>query len=836
MNRDEEVFAGALAIPAARRAAYLESACGGDRELRARVEDLLQNASEADGFLEVPLALRPPDTPVEKPGELIGRYKLLEQIGEGGCGVVYLAEQQHPVSRRVALKVIKLGMDTKAVVARFEAERQALALMVHPNIALALDAGATETGRPFFVMELVGGIPITRYCDENQLSTAARLRLFVQVCSAIQHAHQKGIIHRDIKPSNILVARLDGVAVPKVIDFGVAKATLGRLTDATVFTAFEQFVGTPAYMSPEQTQLGGLDVDTRSDIYSLGVLLYELLTGRPPLDPKTLWQSGLDEIRRVIREVDPLRPSTRFDTFTDADRAAIARRRGTVPAQLSALVRGDLDWIVMKALEKERSRRYETANGLARDIERHLNHEPVVARPPSLSYRCEKLLLRHRLAVFASAAVAASLVIGLAFSTVLFLREKAARQRAVAAETAQGVLRRQAEAGRQRAAEEAARSAQVAQSLREVLESVGPRVALGRTSVRDILGQTQQNLDAELQGQPAVLSELRDTLGTVYRDLGEYTRAAALHRAALDERRARLGENHADVATSLDNLGVALRMHWDLVAAEAVLREALAIRRGLFGAEHPAVASTLYHLADVLDMSMRLPEALSLRQEVLALRRRLFGAEHPEVAESIYGVASATRALLRFPEAERLFREALAMQRRLLGPEHPDVALTLHSLALCLDQQGRRTEAIHVARESLAMRRKLLGEDHHQVGLSLARLANILTTDGELDEAERCLRQAIVFLRRDGDNIDTANALAALARHLNRTSNADDEAESLARESAAMLLRLAEKGTPPTRDPLLPLREILRKQGRVEIAETLKSKVPVRLEDPVPRK
>jgi eukaryotic-like serine/threonine-protein kinase len=370
-NREVEVFNTALELDASQRAAYLDKACADDPDLRLRLEALLRVHQEAIPFLEAPApvtlgsasaaeasgaTIASDFAPSERAGDRIGRYKLLLQIGEGGCGVVYMAEQEEPVRRRVALKVIKLGMDTKQVVARFEAERQALALMDHPNIAKVLDAGATETGRPFFVMELVKGIPITRYCDENHFGTEQRLRLFVQVCQAIQHAHQKGIIHRDIKPSNILVAEHDGVPVPKIIDFGIAKATTDqRLTDKTLFTAFEQFIGTPAYMSPEQAKLSGLDIDTRSDIYSLGVLLYELLTGSTPFDSKALMVAGLDEIRRAIREQEPERPSTRLSTMGAAHLTEVARQRHVEPAKLGGLIRGDLDWIVMKALEKDRA-------------------------------------------------------------------------------------------------------------------------------------------------------------------------------------------------------------------------------------------------------------------------------------------------------------------------------------------------------------------------------------------------------------------------------------------------------------------------------------------------
>jgi serine/threonine protein kinase len=357
-----------------------------------------------------------------------------------------MAEQEEPVRRRVALKVIKLGMDTRQVIARFEAERQALALMDHPNIAKVLDAGATETGRPYFVMELVRGIKINDYCDENNLSMRERLELFIQICQAIQHAHQKGIIHRDVKPSNILVADHDGVPVPKVIDFGIAKATTDqRLTDKTLFTAFEQFVGTPAYMSPEQARLSGLDVDTRTDIYSLGVLLYELLTGKTPFDPKALLQAGLDEMRRTIRETEPSRPSMLLSTMLAADLTDTAKHRQTEAPKLIHLVRGDLDWVVMKALEKDRTRRYETANGLALDVQRHLANEPVAARPPGNLYRFQKLVRRNQLAFAAASAVIFVLVAGIVVSSWQAIRATRLQEMAQQAQANETQLRQKAE-------------------------------------------------------------------------------------------------------------------------------------------------------------------------------------------------------------------------------------------------------------------------------------------------------------------------------------------------------------------------------------------------------
>jgi eukaryotic-like serine/threonine-protein kinase len=478
-EREAALFALAVEKPVAERAAFLHAVCGGDAALRQRLDALLAAHEQPDPALAaVTVEARPTikldlaEAPDEAVGQTLGRYKLLERVGEGGCGVVYVAEQTEPVRRRVALKVIKLGMDTKQVVARFEAERQALAMMDHPNIAKVLDAGMTEgsagwqpavsptgsrpgvasssapappdppqagspaiqqtdslryaAGRPYFVMELVRGIPITQYCDQEKVSTRERLDLFIKVCHAIQHAHQKGIIHRDIKPSNILVTLHDGVPVPKVIDFGIAKATEGRLTDSTVYTQLHQFIGTPAYMSPEQAEMSGLDIDTRSDIYSLGVLLYELLTGSTPFDPKELLSGGIDAMRKTIREKEPVRPSTRLSQ-TLATTPANSAKHSALRASHAA-IESDLDWIVMKCLEKDRSRRYDTANGLAADLKRHLNNEPVVARPPSAAYRLQKTWRRHRVLMTAGFLVAFSLSFGIGFSLNQARRARSAEQ------------------------------------------------------------------------------------------------------------------------------------------------------------------------------------------------------------------------------------------------------------------------------------------------------------------------------------------------------------------------------------------------------------------------
>ncbi len=467
---EKALFDTALELEAPLRPAFLDQACGGNSELRQRLEKLLSVQAPAEDFFKVSpispeniLAASAGVIPgmaangqknvasLETANATIGNYTLQQRLGEGGCGVVYQAEQEKPFRRKVALKIIRLGMDTESVIARFEAERQVLALMDHPNIAHVLDAGTTDSGRPYFVMELVHGIKITDYCNQNNLDTRQRLDLFIQVCHAIQHAHQKGVIHRDIKPSNILLTLHDGVAMPKVIDFGIAKATEGRLADNTFFTARDQFIGTPAYMSPEQAEMSSVDVDTRSDIYSLGVLLYELLTGRTPFDSKKLMESGMDEMRRTLREREPQPPSTVLTAMGNTELNRVAFQHHAEPPRLISSVKGDLDWIVMKALEKDRRRRYETANGLAMDVQRYLGNEPVVARPPSNFYKFQKLVRRNKLIFAAIAAVAMALLTGLGVSTWLFLQEREARQRAVLAEQQQIRLREEADRLRQQA-------------------------------------------------------------------------------------------------------------------------------------------------------------------------------------------------------------------------------------------------------------------------------------------------------------------------------------------------------------------------------------------------
>ncbi len=828
------VFFKALRLPPGERQTFLHKECGTGEQLRAEVDGLLRDHENAGSFLsgEAPAATGL-ETQIariapEAAGGRIGHYKLLQQIGEGGCGVVWMAEQEEPVRRRVAVKVIKLGMDTKQVIARFEAERQALALMDHPNIAKVLDAGATDAGRPYFVMELVRGLRITSYCDQNNLPTTARLALFTQVCQAVQHAHQKGIIHRDIKPSNILVTLHDGVPVPKVIDFGIAKATTGQLlTDKTVFTAFEQFIGTPAYMSPEQAEMSGLDIDTRSDVYALGVLLYELLTGRTPFDAKELLASGLDAMRRTIREQEPPRPSTRLSTMLAADVTTVAKHHQTEAVKLTHSISGDLDWIVMKALEKDRTRRYETANGLASDIQRHLNNEPVTARPASNLYRFRKLVRRNKLAFAAAGAVLAALIIGLGISTWMFFREKQARQRAVAAEQEQGRLRQVAEAQEKKATTEASKSGQVAQFLTDMLKGVGPSVALGRDTImlREILDKTAERVGKDLQDQPEVEAELRTTIGGVYWDLGDPSKAEPMFREALAIPKKLFGNEHPDVARSLTWVAWVLGYFGDFDKAEATCLEALAILgRSIGNALDEAKAKQC--LAGLYSLQRRFAEAEVLNREVLAIRRKLLGDQDPEVVISLSNLAIEVRAQEGgLAKSETMFRDVLAMNRKLLGDESPGVANSLHDLAFTLWKLNKFSEAESLFLEALEMRRKLLPGDHPRLAMTRNDFADMLREQGKLEAAEPLYREALEIARKlvgkpADDALGVGRPLKCLAEVLYRLGKFA-ESEALCRELLATA-RESGAGEPSVAEQRLnDLAEFLYRLGKYAESEPL---------------
>jgi serine/threonine protein kinase/tetratricopeptide (TPR) repeat protein len=845
IERQREIFFKALEQPTpAERAHYLDAACGDDRALRAEVELLLKHQSDS-GFLERPAVesigiISTGAVPSEAPGAMIGRYKLLEKLGEGGCGTVYMAEQEEPVRRKVALKINKLGMDTKQVIARFEAERQALALMDHPNIAKFIDADVTGSpdsqlstpnsqlllGRPYFVMELVGGIKITDYCNQNQLDTRQRLDLFIQVCRAIQHAHQKGVIHRDIKPSNVLVATQDGVPVPKVIDFGIAKATQGRLTDDTVFTAFEQFLGTPAYMSPEQAQLGSLDVDTRSDIYSLGVLLYELLTGKTPFDAKELLAAGLDAMRRTIQEKEPPTPSTALNRDRMAARSAGSGKSEILPQSgTKSEIDKDLDWIVMKCLEKDRGRRYETANGLAMDLQRHLNNEPVVASPPSRLYRFQKLVRRNKVTAIATAAVALVLVLGILVSTWQAFRATRAERQARLAQASEARERQKAQAAqanetkeRQKAQTEAAKSQQVAQFLKDMLSGVGPSKALGRdtTMLKEILDKTAERVGKELTNQPEVEIELRDALAEAYEELALYEPMEQMARQSFRLACALFGEESAAGAQTLRQLGVALRRLGNYLEAERALRRALEIRRKVFGEEDAMVAGSLRELAHVLQDEARFAQAESNYRAALAIYRKLPTKEDQLMADSLSDLATVLDKQGKPTEAEAALREALEIQRELFGDGNLQIARSLHNLSHVLQGQGRLVAAEATIREALALRRKLLGVDHLGTVGSLHNLAGVLMEQGKFAEAEAMYREVLANRRKLLGNAhpDVARSLNNLAYVL-YSQDKLAEAEAMHQEALAMRRRLLGNEHPDVAASLNNLANVLAAQGKL---------------------
>jgi serine/threonine protein kinase/tetratricopeptide (TPR) repeat protein len=795
---DEELFSKAIDLPSIDRPDFIRRQCGSDFARVDRVLALLKGYENNSQYLETPPALAglcryvgagtnlPPD---HTPGDRVGRYRLTARIGEGGFGVVYQAEQEEPVRRAVAIKVIRLGLDTREFIARFDGERQALAMMDHPNIARVFDAGATESGRPFLVMELVHGIPITTFCDERNLPLAARLELFTRVCSAIQHAHQKGVIHRDLKPSNILVA-LDGTeAVPKVIDFGISKAIRHRLTEDTLLTHGPLLMGTPAYTSPEQMELSGLDVDTRSDIYSLGVLLYELLTGRQPFDRRTLERASLEEMRRLVREVDGPRPSERVATLTSEDRGIIAAQRGVEAAKLAGLLQSDLDWISMRCLEKDRTRRYETASDLALDIRRYLENQPVAARPPTHAYQLRKFVRRHRTGVTAGAAVALSVAGGLVTSSILL-------GRAQRAERMQTELRHRAEASAAEAQAEAAKSARVTQFMVGSFSSVAPSVALGRDTPSLVLDQAAARLDRELHDQPAVATKVRDILGVLYRDLGHYAKAEPLLREAVAARRETKIGSEIELAASLHNFGTVLYRLNRHRESEVILREALEIRRRILGADHPDIATTLDRLSvPVADLGHR-EEYESLRREALAMRRRLFGNEHPEVAASLYSLGTVARIAGDFAQSEAFFREALEIRRKTLGGEHPETADALNSLGLVLQAQDKLTEAVPAYREALGIRRKVLGETHPDTCVAFFRLVGLLPANDQREEAIEISRNVLAAQRRIAgvEAIETAPTLFALGALIGCEGDRAGESAEILQTARQLLARARSSG------------------------------------------
>lgn len=680
----------------------------------------------------------------EGPGEQIGRYKLLQQIGEGGFGLVFVAEQVEPVRRQVALKIVKLGMDTRQVVARFEQERQALALMDHPDIARVLDAGATDSGRPYFVMELVKGEPITGYCDRHALAIPDRLRLFERVCLAVQHAHQKGLIHRDLKPSNILVADIDGQPQPKIIDFGIAKATAGRLTGLTLYTEQFQLIGTPEYMSPEQAA-GSLDIDTRTDIYALGVVLYELITGTTPFSDHNLRSSTIQEMQRILREVDPPGMSRRVSQ-PSGEREHVAARRGTDMRRLAALVRGELDWIVSKAIDKDPNRRYDTAKGLALDVRRYLDGDAVLAAPPGAAYRARKFVARHKATVAAAAVVAMALVVGLA-----------------------GTLWQASVASRERDA--ARREAANAQAVTDfVIESLNAQDPTGQgrqdMSVAEAMRLATGRLDGgDLKDQPDTVAVLRRTIARVLNNNGKTSEAIPIAEQSLALEQQAHRADHLHVAESLGALGGIYLVAGRLSDAETALLATIAMHERLSTVESAQTVSRLNELVELRIRQGKFGEAGSTAEQALATSRRLFPGGHRVTATALNNLAVVKRSLSAFEEAEALFAQALDEVRRQHPGDHPDLASVMANLANARRRLRRFEAASQMLDEALAMNRRLFKGDHPNTAAMLMQLGQLQQDMGKLPEAETLVQECVAMMRRlyPGSHPLTARALDNLA-------------------------------------------------------------------------
>jgi non-specific serine/threonine protein kinase/serine/threonine-protein kinase len=790
LSRAEEIFhAVAEALPD-RREELLSQLCSGDAELRGLVERLL--AHDRDGmrdFLPLLQLYQPTETArggSGSPRSWIGPYEILEEVGHGGMGTVYAARQTRPVERDVALKVIRAGMDTKSVIARFEAERQALALMEHPNIAKVLDAGETAQGQPYFVMELIRGSPITDYCNRRHLTTRSRLELFVPVCEAIQHAHQKAIIHRDLKPSNVLVLEIDDRPVPKVIDFGVAKATARRLTDRTMLTEHGAMIGTLEYMSPEQADPTSEDVDTRSDVYSLGVILYELLVGTLPFDFGSPIAVGYDEIRRRILEDDPKRPSTRLSPVDDRS-TACATHRGTDASTLRRQIRGDLDWITMKALEKNRSRRYASPMDLAGDIRRHLSDEPVEARPPSRIYRMRKFVRRHRLGVGAAAMVTVALaaaIVGTSAGLVRARRAEAeARLEQSRSERAAAFLANTlimvdpsrmgetlASTLRQRAAQYETRrtsgSAPMTRSSATSYEGINMVDVARFVLDEEILEKATERIEKELKQEPALASELYHSIGVAYKNLQLFRRAAECCERAVQLSEQANGRYHHSTIYRKVWLGHVYARLGRYPDAERVYADALYSARRTFGENSGWTFDAMNWLGAIYEREGRLEEAYPLLREALDGLRRTWGEDHRSTLQAGTNLGLALLDRGRYPEAETLLRDTADRMARVLGPRNAETVKARIALASVIYRSGRLDEAEHMALALVEDCRRNAGDEGYLTQALLMHLGEFYLEQGRYTEAEGLLRESAEKLRLvvGERHPDTQEAVAGLAK------------------------------------------------------------------------
>jgi non-specific serine/threonine protein kinase/serine/threonine-protein kinase len=725
---------------------------------------------------------------------VIGRYRLTTMLGTGGMGEVWRAEQTEPIHRTVALKLIKAGMDTRAVVARFDSERQALALMEHPNIAKVFEAGATPEGRPYFVMEYVHGFPITDYCDRHRLTIKERLALFMQVCDGVQHAHQKAIIHRDLKPSNVLVEEVDDKPVPKIIDFGLAKAMGQQLTEMTLFTEAGAMMGTPDYMSPEQADRNERNIDTRTDVYSLGVILYELLVGELPIGSRELRAAGIEAMLQKICEQEPPRPSTKLKSLGPSAKDS-AERRKEAPESLERHLRGDLDWITIKALEKERSRRYGSASDLAGDLLRYLNDQPVSAGPPGASYRARKFIRRHRFGVGVAVA-AVVLLMGFAITMTLQAR---------------------------RIAKERDRANRIADFMTQMFAVSDPSEALGNAiTARTVLDTASNEVQAGLAKDPEVQSELMFTMARTYASLGLYAVAYNLSSAALENRRRLLGPADRKTLQSMTQLSWILDRQGHDDEAEKLIRQTIAEASRALGPEDPVTLEARDRLGVILERLARFDEQEKLERQLVETSSRRFGPEDPRTLRAMVSLADALSSQGRYPEAEAIYRKALAIEQRALGPEHPQTIGTMHNLANRIQEQGRYAEAESLYQQTLAIDQRVLGPEHPNTADTMTALANTFYYQGKMAEAEKWYRAALAILQKalGPDNPSTTRSLEGLANVLSANGHYG-EAEKFERQ--VLDIRKSKLG-PDHTDTLLSeynLGNILYQEGNLPEAEKL---------------
>ena len=718
-----EIFERALEQPPESREAFLREACP-DPDLRAEVERLLLAAPTDSTVMDDPSTAATPSPRASEIDRRIGPYRLIRKVGEGGMGVVYEARQEGPVERTVALKIVRQGLDGTQVLARFEAERQALARMNHPNISRVYDAGTDEDGRPYFVMDYIRGLPVNDYCDRHNLNLRARIELMIQICDGVQHAHQKGVIHRDLKPSNVLVELQDNRAVPRIIDFGVAKAIDSRLTERTLFTEFGQIIGTPEYMSPEQAEMTGLDVDTRTDVYSLGVMLYELLTGALPFDSKELRRAGYAEIQRRIREDTPPKPSTRLTTMGEKS-VDVAKHRSVDTATLVRVCRNDLDWVTMKTLEKDRTRRYATVSEFALDLRRYLNDEPVTAGPPSVGYRVRKFVRRHRIGVGMAALLAFAVLLGFAGTTYGLVRAMAAERQALL---------------------EAATATEVTDFMIGMFEISDPSEARGRdVRAREILDRARDRIRHDLTDRPGVQGRLLDAIGRVYRSLGLYTDARPLLEEAVVAAERRHGENHPEVARALNALAGLLTSRGDADAAGAAAERALRIQESTLPPGDLDRARTLNNLGNVARLKRDVAGALRFYEQSHSIRERGLGPDHREVAKMLHQIGWAHMQLEAYDDSRSFLDRALETYERVLGDDHPELGAVLLTRAQLERRVTRFDEARGEVARALAIQEKSLPAGHPDFVNTYFERAMLEEAAGDALAAREALEQALVL-------------------------------------------------------------------------------------------